>query len=87
MSKPNMIVRVEKSGPFKGDIIGVFADDTERNGDFPAVVLHSEHMTIDPQWYKNNTRPATPEEEARFCAWYEPNYSQINLKKRRSASK
>lgn len=79
------IVRVEKSGENKGTVLGVFDEVEDRSGMITMIDLgSSEHVQCMPEWYLRKTRPATPEEEARFCEWYEPKYGSIELVKRRT---
>lgn len=74
--KLKMIVRVEKSGEHKDNIIGVFAE--AQHFSHPSTCMldmidQREGWThCDVDWYQNKTRPATAEEEATFCEWFEP---------------
>lgn len=84
-TKPKMIVRVEKYGARKGNVFGVYATETDANGNFPIVDRKDGHTSCQPDWYKNSTRPATILEEQEFTAWFEPNYNTCDLVKRRTA--
>ncbi len=80
MSKPQIIVRVEKHGQFKNIPFGVYAEK-ENRGDMVDRV--GGHSSYDEGWYKG-TKPATAEQEAEFCEWYERSYGQCDLVKRRA---
>lgn len=85
MSKNNMIVRVEKSGEFKGNIIGVLDEAEGRNGMLEMFDPRIGFTACSTAWYQTKTRPATAVEEAAFCESYETRHGMIELKKRRSA--
>lgn len=78
-SKPKIVVRVEKSGEGKGTVLGVYADKSRAQG----VDRQDGHFMLDHEWFLKSTRPASAEEEATFCEWYEPNYGECELVKRR----
>lgn len=89
--KLNMIVRVEKYGEHKGNIIGVFADAQHfqhpSTFNLDMIDMREGWAHCHVEWYQNKTRPASAEEEATFCAWYEPREGEVNLVKRRSVKK
>lgn len=78
MSKPQIVVRVDKHGDHKGHVTGVYADISDMQ-----CVDRNGHSNYDDGWYRS-TRPATAEEEQEFTAWYEPNYGLCELVKRRN---
>ena len=84
MSTQKIVVRVEKTGDHKGHVFGVYATEVDRDGSL-TIVERSGHATCSPDWYKNNTRPATILEEQAFTEWFEPRYGACILVKRRSA--
>lgn len=84
MSKDQMIVRAEKHGEFKGNILGVFDEGVGRNGMLQMIDIKTGITECEPGWYQTKTRPATAEEEATFCEFYEPRYGSVELKKRRT---
>lgn len=78
MSKPQILVRVEKHGENKGNVFGLYADKGEAQG----VDRKDGHFPFEESFFKA-TRPATAEEEQEFTAWYEPRYGLCDLVKRR----
>lgn len=89
--KLKMIVRVEKSGEHKGNIIGVFAEAQHfrhPNTFMLDMIDQRDGWThCDVEWYQSKTRPATAEEEATFCEWFEPRDGECELVKRRSVKR
>lgn len=78
-NKPKIVVRVEKSGEYKGTVLGVYADKSLEQG----VDRQDGHFMVKHEWVLKSTRPASAEEEATFCEWYEPRYGECELVKRR----
>jgi hypothetical protein len=82
-----VIFRTDKAGDFKGDVTAIFPDFPERCNDATCYSHVGQHGTCSREWYRNHTRPATPEEFAPLLKELAAvGYNDLAIRKRWTAS-